>query len=161
MVSVSNFTLQCLRIWFIIASVTSMITLCPPPRHITESRIAIYCPQQSGTHLKMHTIRCIVNVCTIFPSLFYTTFYAKFYCKHTYCNYLVWENMYLLSEVFNNWNFNQVQMFACTLFVPHSSYSEFLKLWVLVSLIGKVFGGWIRDPRFNFYLHQKPIGVLI
>ena len=33
--------------------------------------------------------------------------------------------------------------------------------WVLVSLIYKVFDGWIRDPRFNSHLHQKSIGVLV
>ena len=33
--------------------------------------------------------------------------------------------------------------------------------WVLVSSIGKVFDGWIRDLGFNLCLHKKLIGVLV
>ena len=33
-----------------------MITVCPPPRHVTKSRIVMYCPQQSCTHLENVTM---------------------------------------------------------------------------------------------------------
>ena len=34
-------------------------------------------------------------------------------------------------------------------------------MWVPISSIGKKFYGWIRNLRFNPYLYQKPIGILI
>ena len=33
--------------------------------------------------------------------------------------------------------------------------------WVLISSIDKVLDGYIKDLRFNLYLHQKLIGILI
>ena len=36
-----------------------------------------------------------------------------------------------------------------------------IKWFVLVSSIGKVSDGWIKDLAFNSRLHQKLIGVLI
>ena len=32
--------------------------------------------------------------------------------------------------------------------------------WVLVNSTGKVSNGWIKNLRFNSYLHQKLIGIL-
>ena len=34
-------------------------------------------------------------------------------------------------------------------------------LWVPVSSTGKISDSWIKDLGFNFYLHQKPISVLV
>ena len=34
-------------------------------------------------------------------------------------------------------------------------------LWVPISSTVKVFDDWIRNLRFNPYLYQKPIGVLV
>ena len=70
MVNESNFTFQSFCIWFIITSLIRMITLCPPPKHVTKSKIAMYCPQQCCTHLEMLFIISIVSFCTFFPQLF-------------------------------------------------------------------------------------------
>jgi len=32
-------------------------------------------------------------------------------------------------------------------------------LWVLINSTGKVFNDYIKDLRFNPYLHQKLIGI--
>ena len=37
----------------------------------------------------------------------------------------------------------------------------FFLQWVSVSLTGKVSDGWIRNLKFNSYLHQKVIGILV
>ena len=46
-------------------------------------------------------------------------------------------------------------------FVKNVMLSNLLKMWVLVSLTGKVSDGCIRDLGFNPRLHQKLIGVLV
>ena len=44
--------------------------------------------------------------------------------------------------------------------IVSSWFNEGFK-WVLVSSIGKVSDGYIRDMGFNSRLHQKLIGILV